>query len=238
VGILNPNGPTLCVLGSREFDGKYRTFMRWLHMLGGCTIYAAGTVNDLSYQGIFDDAMSIHEHLVQNHEHGLFHLIPSFLIANGGNETLADIAKHLLSNGAAQDDWGRQMAYTRQFGSNFFARAGAEIRSSYDDGLAAARAAGEEPSEFLKWIELRYGHLPEFKDAKIPSSTVTPMRPELLEEWCRIVSPRKFQTDALWAMKAMWDGAPMVLPEDMKAKAIRWNQVEQFLDRYGLTLPK
>jgi hypothetical protein len=100
-GILNPNGPTLYVLGSREFDGKQRTFMRWLHMFGGCTTYAAEAVNEITYQGIYDDAVSIHEHLVTDHEHGLFHIIPSFLIANGGNETLTKIARRLLVSGAA-----------------------------------------------------------------------------------------------------------------------------------------
>ena len=132
-GILNPNGPTLYVLGSREFDGKHRLFMRWLHMFGGCTTYAAEMIDEITYQSIYDDAASIHEHLVQNLEHGLFHTIPSFLIVDGGDETLAAIAKRLLASGAAaKGDWGREMAYTRQFGSNFFARAGAELRETYE----------------------------------------------------------------------------------------------------------
>jgi hypothetical protein len=96
-GILNPNGPTLYVLGNREFDGKHRTFMRWLHMFGGCTTYAAEAVNKITYQGIYDDAVSIHEHLMRNHEPGLFHVLPSFLTANGGDETLVEIAKRLLA---------------------------------------------------------------------------------------------------------------------------------------------
>jgi hypothetical protein len=100
-GILNPNGPTLYVLGSREFEGRRRIFMRWLHMFGGATTYAAETVSEITYQGIFDDAMSIHEHLARNQEHGLFHFIPSFLIANGGDETLVNIAKRLLASGDA-----------------------------------------------------------------------------------------------------------------------------------------
>ena len=42
---------------------------------------------------------------------------------------------------------------------------------------------GEEPSEFLKMTELRYGHIPDFKNAKIPLWTEASMTPELLEEW-------------------------------------------------------
>ena len=57
---------TFYVLGSREFDGKHRLFMRWLHMFGGCTTYAAEMIDEITYQSIYDDAASIHEHLVQN----------------------------------------------------------------------------------------------------------------------------------------------------------------------------
>ena len=58
-GILNPNGPTLYVLGSREFDGEHRCFMRWLHMLGGSTTYAAEAVKEVTYQGVYEDAVGI-----------------------------------------------------------------------------------------------------------------------------------------------------------------------------------
>jgi hypothetical protein len=238
-GILNPNGPTLYVLGSREFDGKHRTFMRWLHMFGGCTTYAAEAGSEITYQGIYDDAASIHEHLVQNNEHGLFHVIPSFLIANGGDETLAAIAKRLVASGAAaNEDWGRNMAYLRQFGSNFFGWAGAEIRETYESMLAEARSKGEEPSEFLKMTELRYGHISDFKEAIIPSWTKISFTNELLEEWWRIVSPGEFQVQALVALKTMWEGAPKVLSDELRAKVVPWDMVFRFIESYGLSFSK
>jgi hypothetical protein len=213
--------------------------MRWLHMSGGCTTYAAEAVNEITYQGIYDDAASIHEHLIQNREHGLFHVIPWFLIVNRGDATLADIAKRLLGSGtAAKDDWGQPMAYTRQFGSDFFARAGAEIRDMYNSMLAEARSKGEEPSDFLKMTELRYGHIPDFKDAKIPSWTEASMSPELLDEWWRIVSPREFQVQALVALKTMWEGAPKVLSGEARAKVVPWDLVSRFIEGYGLGLSK
>jgi hypothetical protein len=238
-GILNPNGPTLYILGCRKFDGKHRTFMRWFHMFGGCTTYAAEAVSDITYQGIYEDAVSIHQHLVGNREHGLFHVIPSFLIPNGGDATLVDIAKQLLASGpAAKNDWGRPMAYTRQFGSNFFARAGAEIRTTYESMLAEARSKGEQPSDYLKWIEIRYGHIPDFKDANIPSWTEAPMSSELLDEWFRIVSPSEFQVQALVALRTMWEGAPKMLSDDVSDKAIPWEPVFRFLEACGLSLSK
>jgi hypothetical protein len=128
--------------------------------------------------------------------------------------------------------------YTRQFGSDFFARAGAEIRSTYEAGLADARIKGEEPSDFLKWIEIRYGDLPDFKDAKIPSWTEASMTPELLDEWWRIVSPREFQVQALVALKTMWEGAPKVLSDEARAKVVPWDSVSRFIEGYGLGLSK
>jgi hypothetical protein len=181
----------------------------------------------------------IHGHLIQNREHGLFHVIPSFLIVNAGDETLADVAKRLLVRGtAAKEDWGRPMAYTRQFWSNFFARAGAEIRDTYNSMLAEARSKGEEPSDFLKMTELRYGHIPDFKDAKIPSWTEASMTSELLDEWWRIVSPRAFQVQALVALKTMWEGAAKVLSDEAKANVVLWDSVLQFVEGYGLSLSK
>jgi hypothetical protein len=99
------------------------------------------------------------------------------------------------------------MAYIRQFGSSFFAQAGAEMRETYEAMLADARSKGEEPAEFVKMIGLRYGHIPDFKDAKIPSWTETPFTRELLEEWWRIISPREFQVQTLCALETMWEGA-------------------------------
>jgi hypothetical protein len=118
---------------------------------------------------------------------------------NAGDGTFADIAKQLLVRGtAAKGDWGRPIAYTRQFESNFFVRAGAEIRDTYNSMLAEARSREGEPSDFLKMTELRYGHIPDFKDAKIPSWTEASMTPELLDEWRRIVSSRESRFRRAW----------------------------------------
>jgi hypothetical protein len=109
------------------------------------------------YQGIYDDAVSIHKHLVQHDGPGLFHIIPSFLIANRGDKVLTDIAKRLLASGAAGNNWGKELAYVRQFGSDFFARLFSEARSYYEDGLARVRYSGEEPSFMVRSLEASYG---------------------------------------------------------------------------------
>jgi hypothetical protein len=104
--------------------------------------------------------------------------------------------------------------------------------------LAEAKAKGEEPSEFLKFIEVRYGSIPDFQNAKIPSWTETSMTPEVLEEWWNMVSPREFQVQAVSALKAMWEGAPKMLSDEERKNVVPWDRVIQFIDAYGLTYPK
>lgn len=236
-GILNPDGPTLYVLGSRELDGRHRTFFRWLHMFGGITTYAAEAFSEVTYRGIYEDALSIDEHLTNCGEPGLFHVVPSFLIAIGGDEVLADIAKRLLgTGGASKGDWGRPMAYTRQFGSDFFGRVGAEIRETCESELAEAKARGDESSALLEYFELRYGDLPEFRDAKLPAWKRTSMTRQLLDEWWSIVSPGEFKVAALAALKEMWEGASTMQTEATGANPIPWERVMGFLKAYGLGL--
>ena len=80
------------------------------------------------------------------------------------------------------------------------------VRWFYDTAVAEARAECKD-HEHLDWIQFRYGYLPDFKDAKIPSWIETPMTQEILEEWWQIVSPRDFQIKALGALRVMWEGS-------------------------------
>jgi hypothetical protein len=88
--------------------------------------------------------------------------------------------------------------------------------------MAEIRAKGEAPSEFLKWTELRYGYLEEFKNAKIPTWSEESMTPDLLQEWWNIVSPGEFQLQALTALKTMWEGAPKMLSDEARKGVVPW----------------
>ena len=236
-GILNPNGPTLYCLGSKDVNGSQRVFYRWLHMLGGCTTYAANGVEQCSYQDIIDSAVAIHNHLVGKDAPGLLETIPQFLISSGGDDTLIEIAMSLLTNGpAADEDWGKELAYLRTFGTNFFARTGSEIRSFYEEEKARLAAEGEHETEGLKLIEIRYGHLPEFQEAKIPEFEPSPMTAELLEEWWSIVNAPEFRESAIGTLANMWKGAISVLPEDMQAETVPFDRVVDLLASYGFEL--
>lgn len=155
-------------------------------------------------------------------------------MANRGDETVAHIAKRLLANGAAaSENWGRHMAYMRQFGSDLLGRAGAEIREYYKSGMAEARAVGGQPSELIKSIELGYGHLPEFRNAEIPTSSPSAMVPALLDEWLSTVTTPAFCGAAIDTLHFMWSGAISVLPDDMKGGVVPFDRSLDLLVRYN-----
>jgi hypothetical protein len=129
------------------------------------------------------------------------------------------------------------MAYLRQFRSNFFGRAATEIRAYYDEEMAKAKAAGQEPHEFLKFMELRYGHIPDFSNAKIPTSTELPLSPELFDEWWATVTAKQHTFDALVALRAMWNGALSATPNEKGHPTVSWDLIENFLIKYQVPLP-
>ena len=107
-------------------------------MLGGCTTYAAKSEPEqLTYDDIYDGAVSIHNHLIDSGEPGIMMSMPSFLMVNQSDDTVAEMAKRILEEGpAVKADWGKELAYLRTFGVDFFGRAGCEIRQWYDEAKA------------------------------------------------------------------------------------------------------
>jgi hypothetical protein len=236
-GILNPYGPTLYVLGARAFDGEVRTFVRGLHMLGGSTTYASHATGDISHRRIQADAAQIHDYLIKDGRPGLFHVVPSFLVADRDDAALGEVARQLLAgSAAANDDWARQVAYVRRFGVDFFGRAVAEIREYYEAEMARAPSMSEEEIESLKWIELRYGHLPQFTHAQIPASTRSTLTPELLEAWWQVVGESDHQVEALKALKAMWESAAALVSGEHRDRLVAWEKVRRFLGNFKLAV--
>ena len=236
-GILNPNGPTLYCLGDREVNGKQRIFFRWLHMLGGRTTYAANSTDESTYQDIFDGAVGIQNDLISKYSHGIFKTIPSFIIATGGDETLIDIAQNLITNGpVAKEDWGKERSYLDTFRTDFFARAGSEIRGVYDEEIAKLAAVGKEPTEFLQLTKARCGLIDAFENATFPEFESSELTPKLLEEWSSAMCVPDLQNSALDTLATMWNGAISMLPEEMKAETVPFDRVIDFLDNYHFGL--
>ncbi|MCR9150741.1 MAG: sel1 repeat family protein [Rhodobacteraceae bacterium] len=207
-GILNPNGPTLYTLGSVKPDSSSRIFFRWMHFLGGETVFSPTQLKPVMYQDIFDETLRIQEHLRSGGKQGLFDVIPDFFVIDGRDETLSRMAQDLLQHLSPADlNWGRYIAYVRQFGTDYFGRAGAEIREFYEDQLLAARRKGlDEPKE-LGAVRARYGGIPQFTEAELPSWTYSKQTADILQEWWSFVSAEEHQVSALATLRAMWNGA-------------------------------
>jgi hypothetical protein len=207
-------------------------------MLGGCTTYAANAVETVTYQSIHDDAQSINKHLLQQREPTLFKTVPSFVIASGGDSAVEHIVQRLVCDDTVDTDWGRELAYVRKFGTNFFGRAGAELREFYDARMAEAKAQGREPDEGVKFLQSLYGHIPDFSEAEIPKATPSPLTSELFKEWWTVVSASDNQKVALTTLKSMWEGAIKMLSKEMKANTVEWDLVLKFLISYRFEFVK
>ncbi len=152
-----------------------RVYLRWMHMLGGKTTFAAKTRQTISPDIIREDMDEIGAYLATAGEPGPFHVIPDMLVPSGGDRELADLVLDMIRSGdAASADWGCFIAYQRQFGTDFFGLAGAQVRKYFEDERAKLEYEGKSLDE-LKWINIRYGHIPEFLEAKIPPYTSGPI---------------------------------------------------------------
>jgi len=132
-------------------DGIERLFFRWLHMLDGRTTFASKSdAGRLTYRDIYDGSIEINGHLLGRGDHAIMTGPPSFLI--GADPEIGRMAKHLLTiSPAAKSDWGRELAYVRTFGADFFGRAGCEVREAYDSEIARRPAGGGDVPEGLRW---------------------------------------------------------------------------------------
>jgi hypothetical protein len=205
--ILNPNGPTLYAIGHKTTPSGSRVYLRWMHMLGGKTTFAAKTRQTISPDILREDMDEISAYLATAGEPGPFHVIPDMLVPSGGDRELADLALDMIRSGdAASADWGCFIAYQRQFGTDFFGLAGAQVREYFEGERAKLEYEGKSLDE-LKWINIRYGHIPEFREAIIPPYTSSPLTPALLDEWWKTVNTKEWRTASLATLKSMWEGA-------------------------------
>jgi hypothetical protein len=87
-------------------------------------------------------------------------------------------------------------------------------------------------TEFLKFVELRYGHLPDFRDAIIPKFESSKLTTALVDEWWLRVTDLEFRKSAISTLRAMWDGAISVLSDEMKQQTIPFEKIKEFLVGY------
>jgi hypothetical protein len=205
-----------------------------MHMLGGKTTFAAKTRETITRDILREDMDEICAYLGKAGEPGPFHVIPDMLVPSGGDRELADLALDMIRSGdAASADWGCFIAYQRQFGTDFFGLAGAHVREYFEGERAKLEYEGKSLDE-LKWINIRYGHIPAFREARIPPYTSSPLTPALVDKWWKTVNTKSWRAASLATLKTMWEGASSLLPG---RKLVPWETVENFLSDHFELLP-
>lgn len=232
-GILNPDGPTLYALGFRKIEGVDCIFFRWLHMLGGRTyVQTPITGKAITYADIYEGARLIAAHLSARGEPTPFATIPDFLMAAGQDEAMVDMAEELIAaDAAAEADWGKSLAYVNTFHTDFFSKAGCEIRAVYD-ALRARHDLSEAEQLHLNFMESRYGRLPFFANAKPLLFRSAPLSPELYEEWWQTINQAEWQGAAIRTLGAMWRGASSMLSGLDGMRLTPFEHVVEFLSSY------
>ena len=237
-GILNPNGPTLYTLGER-FENQIReVFLRMHHMLGGNTVSVKmKDSSELTYGAIHDAILEILDFIKRNGHPSPFGAIPGFVFANNGDPTFMKIMHGIVANETQNFDWGRELYFTREFGNNFFGRAGCELRSAYEINLRRPNLT-QEQKEFLEFTHLRYSHVPDYRDAKTPDFVSSQFSDELYQEWWAAIDDAERSRYAVGILFQMWDGALSIISDSMKENSVSSRDLMQFLGMYQLSFPE
>lgn len=236
-GLLNPNGPTLYCLGEKRVNGKRRLFFRWLHMLGGATYYATHSdPENLTYQYIFECFTEFNQYLRQAKEPTIFDNIPSFMIVNRGDETMFDITRRVFKGSdCARKNWAKELAYQRQFGDDFFGRAGCELREAYEVQIAQPNL-NKAQKEFLDIYLARYRHIPAFADAVIPKYGDFQLSDNIFDEWWRNINTSEFRRSCIGQLSSMWNGAISLMSEDPTFEKVPFEKIADFLAKFDFQI--
>ncbi len=253
--ILNPNGPTLYATGIKNNENGASVFYRWMHPLNGETFLCQSRDSkDITYQAIYEDLCTITDFLAQRGEQTPLSVIPSFVIASDDDETIKQIGRRLIYQNAASEDWGCEVAYSEQFGRNFFDRAGCTLRETYNKMQQRARALDDDPSDWyggaerritrkadddmLEFIKARYGHIPAFSEASIPKYKSSSITDELFDRWWSIIDTPEHAVSGLGNLKLMWNGSKAMLSPDLAKTSRPIEDVFDFLTQFRLILPQ
>jgi hypothetical protein len=241
-GILNPNGPTLCLLGLRDVGGDKRFYFRWMHILGGETTDLPA-MDRPTYHAILEGAAKVDAGLRAAGKAGLFVTPPHFIMFDTDDESMERMLRALVMRCSdtpldqGGPDWGAHLAYHRKFGSDFFGWAGGQLGRLYDEKTAEARQRGEEPSEMIRMLGASHGHIPAFRDRQGPRFKPSPITAELLDEWWTAATTLEARGEALGHLKAMWEGACSQMAHAGHDGLIGWDRLVEFLEGNELPLP-
>ena len=206
-------------------------------MLGGATYYTAESYSDgISYQSIADSFDQLNIFLRKNKKPTILDKIPSFVIANGNDDILTRIIRDKIKIcDCASKNWSREISYQRAFDDNFFARAGSEMKEFYNNLSAKPDPEGQN-KEYLQLLEMRYGHIPDFKDAKIPQYLEFPLNDEVFTEWWNNIDTSEYRRSGFGQLARMWNGAISMMSEGQIEHLISFDKIIKFLAKFNLQI--
>jgi hypothetical protein len=237
-GILNPNGPTLYTFGERFENKIHEIFLRTHHMLGGNTIsIRLQDSSELTYDTIRDSLLEILVFIKRNEYPSPFGTVPSFIYANHNERAFMQMMHGVVANETQDLDWGRELYFTREFGKNFFGRAGCELRAAYEINLRRPDLS-EEQKEFMEFNHHTYSQVPDYRDAKMPDFASSNFTDKLYQDWLTVIDDPERSRYAIGILFQMWDGALSILSDSMKENSVSSRDLKQFLGMYHLSFPE
>ena len=237
-GILNPNGPTLYTVGEKLENQNRYVFLRMHHMLGGDTVlFSTQNSSALTYGAIRDALVEILEFMKERRLPSPLSAIPSFVYANHSDETFMELMNNIIAVETRNFDWGRELYFTREFGQNFFGRAGCELKAAYELNLGRPDLT-QEQREFLEFTNLRYLNIPDYRDAKNPNFVSSSFTDVLYKEWWDGINVAARSRYAMVTLFQMWNGALSIISDTMKANSVSSQELVEFLSMYQLSFPE
>lgn len=237
-GILNPNGPTLYTFGERVEGEERQFFLRTHHLLGGNTItLRMENKSELTYGVINDAFIEILKFINDNGHTSPFGTIPSFVYANNDDQTFKEIMHRIIAEETRNFDWGRELYFMKEFGQNFFGRAGCELRAAYEMNIRRPDLT-EEQKEFMEFTHMRYSHVPDYMDAITPDFVSSRITEELYQAWRAEIDEAARNRYALSTFIHMWDGALSLMNAILKEDSVSSQELMQFLGMYKLNFPE
>ncbi|MEG3153456.1 hypothetical protein [Sphingomonas sp. RB1R13] len=238
--IANPNGPTAFAMGAVETTTGNRLFYRYMHflkqetwLLGDLQSLISDCGND--FGALLERGVgSLDEHLASVSKAGVSVLsaIPSFVIPNE-NPSIWSSFQKMIGLRLANEDWGKELFFRQTYGTDFFGRAGEEVREAYE----ALKSDPTTDPNFLNFMWARYSEIPSFINWRPSKHKSQLASPAVVALWWQHAVARTTVNEGLAQFKLMWDGASgLVHPSGTEVPALSFAEVEQFFANFQLPL--
>ena len=231
--IFNPNGPTVSCVGFRDTGarGEHEVFYRWLHFLGGkdyCLGYLGPQSSRADFVAIMRRAFSLRESEALP-EFKTVTCIPSLFRLNINDDVAESCQSIVLGSPAVVGaDWGCERYLLDRYGSDFFGRAGEELREAVEN-IRRNPDFGPAAEDGLRITEAMHNHIPTYRDWAPGRYESRGLQDGDLEAWLAEVATDEFWILGSARLAEAWVYAPK---RGQLEVATPLDEVLAFFDRY------